>query len=205
MPGVTMDDLPLQQVPWAVGAVPVPRSAGASRAVTDAWSLAQIVALTRSLGLSGGYDVALPTSPAGVYTVSYFPPNPKEEHTLYVDQYSGAILKDIRYRDCGAVSKAISYGTSLPMGRYYGVANQIACTVISLGLAAMAVTGCVMWWKRRPEGSLGAPSRARFRPPMRGWKIALLLLGMVFPLMGATLVTVWLADRLAFSRTTKPL
>jgi uncharacterized iron-regulated membrane protein len=40
---------------------------------------------------------------------------------------------------------------------------------------------------------------------MRGWKIALLLLGMVFPLMGATLVTVWLADRLAFSRTTKPL
>jgi len=205
MPGMTMDDLPLQQVPWAVGAVPVPRSVDAPTAPTDAWSPERIVALTRSLGLSGGYDIALPTSPAGVYAVSYFPPNPKEERTLYVDQYSGAILKDIGYRDYGAVSKAISYGTSLHMGRYYGVANQIACTVISLGLAAMAVTGCVMWWKRRPSGTLGAPSRERAAPPMRSWKIALLLLGMVFPLMGATLVAVWLADRFAFGRTTTPL
>jgi uncharacterized iron-regulated membrane protein len=205
MPGMTMDDLPLQQVPWAVGAVPVPRSPDASTAAADAWSLGRIVALTRSLGLSDGYDIALPTSPAGVYTVSYFPSDPKEERTLYVDQYSGTILKDIRYRDYGAVSKAISYGTSLHMGRYLGLANQLVCTMISLGLAAMAVTGCVMWWKRRPTGSLGAPSRERFGPPMRNWKIALVLLGVVFPPMGATLVAVWLADRLVFGRTTNPL
>lgn len=101
------------------------------------------------------------------------------------------------------MSKAVSYGTSLHMGRYFGVANQILCAVISMGLAAMAITGCVMWWKRRPQRSLGAPSRERAAPPMRGWKIGLVLLGIVFPLMGATLLAVWLVDRAIFGRAAR--
>jgi uncharacterized iron-regulated membrane protein len=147
----------------------------------------------------------LPTSATGVYTVSYFPDDPKKERTLYIDQYSGAVLKDIRYSDYGAVSKAVSYGTSLHMGRYFGLANQILCAAISLGLAAMAVTGCVMWWKRRPQRTLGAPSRERGAPPMRGWKTGLVLLGIVFPLMGATLVAVWVLDWMFFGRTSRRL
>ncbi|MCX4148171.1 PepSY domain-containing protein [Paraburkholderia madseniana] len=198
MPGMVMDDLPLPLTPWAVGNTPVPQSADAHAA--QALPLGRIVALVASLGVPGGYDIVLPASATGVYTVSYFPSDPKDERTLYIDQYSGTVLKDIRYGDYGAVSKAVSYGTSLHMGRYFGVANQILCAAISLGLAGMAVTGCVMWWKRRPQRSLGAPSRERAAPPMRGWKTGLVLLGIVFPLMGATLLAVWLADRTIFGR-----
>ncbi len=86
----------------------------------------------------------------------------------------------------------------LHMGQLFGVANQISCAAISLGLELMAVTGCVMWRKCKPQRSLGAPSRERAAPPMRGWKTALALLGIVFPLMAATLVAVWLADRAIF-------
>ncbi|KAE8761175.1 PepSY domain-containing protein [Paraburkholderia madseniana] len=198
MPGMVMDDLPLPLTPWAVGNTPVPQSADAHAA--QALPLGRIVALVASLGVPGGYDIVLPASATGVYTVSYFPSDPKDERTLYIDQYSGTVLKDIRYGDYGAVSKAVSYGTSLHMGRYFGVANQILCAAISLGLAGMAVTGCVMWWKRRPQRSLGAPSRERAAPPMRSWKTGLVLLGIVFPLMGATLLAVWLADRTIFGR-----
>ncbi|MFM0315648.1 PepSY domain-containing protein [Paraburkholderia nemoris] len=201
MPGMVMDDLPLPLTPWAVGNTPVPQSADAHAA--QALPLGRIVALVASLGVQSGYDIVLPASATGVYTVSYFPADPKNERTLYIDQYSGTVLKDIRYGDYGAVSKAVSYGTSLHMGRYFGVANQILCAVISLGLAGMAVTGCVMWWKRRPQRSLGAPSRERAAPPMRGWKTGLVLLGIVFPLMGATLLAVWLADRTIFGRATR--
>jgi len=203
MPGMVMDDLPLPLTPWAVGNTPVPSSVDAHAHASEALPLGRIVALTASLGVTDGYNIALPASPTGVYTVSYFPADPKQERTLYIDQYSGAVLKDIRYGDYGAVSKAVSYGTSLHMGRYFGVANQILCAAISLGLAGMAVTGCVMWWKRRPQRALGAPSRERAAPPMRGWKAALVLLGIVFPLMGATLVAVWLADRAFFGRTSR--
>ncbi|WP_179405531.1 PepSY-associated TM helix domain-containing protein [Burkholderia guangdongensis] len=204
MPGMTMDDMPLPQVPWAVGAVRVPRSPDVAAPGARPLPLGRIVARMRAAGLVDGYDVALPTSVDGVYTVSYFPADPNLERTVHIDQYSGAVLKDIRYGDYGAVAKAVSYGTSLHMGRYFGLANQIVCVAISLGLAAMAVTGAVMWWKRRPAGTLGAPARERVVVPMRGWVAGLVLLGIVFPLMGATIVAVWLLDRLLLGPAVRP-
>jgi len=198
MPGMVMDDMPLSNVPWAVGAVPVPTVAAHDG--LQRLPLGRVIERLRSLGLSDGYEIAFPQGPDGVYTVSYFPDDPQRERTVYLDQYSGAVLKDIRYSDYGAVAKAVSYGTSLHMGRYFGVANQIVCAAISLGLAAMAVTGFVMWWKRRPNGALGAPSRERGMPPMRAWKTGLALLGALFPLMGATIAAVWVVDRAMFAR-----
>ncbi|MBN3812500.1 PepSY domain-containing protein [Paraburkholderia sp. Ac-20347] len=208
MPGMVMDDLPLPNVPWAVGAVPVPQSPEAAAHSADhsatptpaRRTLDQVVAQMTALGVQSGYDIALPASASGVYTVSYFPPDPKRERTVYIDQYSGKVLKDIRYADYGAVSQVISYGTSLHMGRYFGLANQLICTAISLGLAALAVTGFVMWWLRRPARALAAPSRERAAPPMRSWKAGLVVLGIVFPLMGATMLGVWLLDKIAFGR-----
>ncbi|AXF24522.1 peptidase [Burkholderia pyrrocinia] len=201
MPGMVMDDLPLPQTPWAVGNVPVPHSPSAPTPAP--LPLARAIAIVAGLGVTSGYTLALPSGADGVFTASYFPADPKAERTIYLDQYSGAVLKDIRYDDYGAVSRAVSYGTSLHMGRYFGLANQIACTVLSLGLAAMAVTGAVMWWKRRPAGKLGAPSRERGTPPMRGWIAGLVLLGIVFPLMGMTIVAVWLTDRVLFGRAAR--
>jgi len=200
MPGMTMDDMPLPQVPWAVGAVHVPNAPDAGAPGAKPLSLARIVAQMAATGLTDGYDIALPRSPEGVYTVSYFPADPKLERTIYIDQYSGEVLKDIRYRDYGAIGKAVSYGTSLHMGRYFGLANQVVCAALSLGLAALALTGCVMWWKRRPSGTLGAPARERARASMRGWCAALVVLGVVFPLMGATLIVIALVDRFVFGR-----
>ncbi|MBN3853791.1 PepSY domain-containing protein [Paraburkholderia sp. Ac-20340] len=201
MPGMVMDDLPLPNVPWAVGAVKVPQSPDTAAQENTRFTLDQVVALMRDSGVASGYDVALPATPSAVYTVSYFPADPQKERTVYIDQYSGKVLKDIHYADYGAVSQVISYGTSLHMGRYFGLANQIVCTVISLGLAALAVTGFVMWWLRRPSRTVGAPSRERAAPPMRAWKIGLALLAVIFPLMGATILAVLLLDWLAFGRS----
>ena len=131
---------------------------------------------------------------------SYFPADPKLERTIYIDQYNGAVMRDIRYSDYGAVSQAVSYGTSLHMGRYFGLTNQIVSALIAMGLGAMAVTGAIMWWKRRPANSLGAPSREPAIPPMRGWKTGLVILGIIFPLMGATLLMVWAVDWFLFQR-----
>ena len=205
MPGMTMDDMPLPQVPWAVGAVRVPRSPDAAVSGESPLPLSHIVAQMRAQGLVDEYAIALPTSPDGVFTVSYFPDDPKLERTLYVDQYSGAVLKDIRYRDYGAVSKAVSYGTSLHMGRYFGLANQLVCAALSLGLAVLAITGCVMWWMRRPSGKLGAPARENTAVPMRGWTASLIALGIAFPLMGVTVIAVWFIDRVVFGRSAEPV
>ena len=38
---------------------------------------------------------------------------------------------------------------------------------------------------------------------MRGWKAGLVMLGIVFPLMGLTLLAVWFADRAIFGRAAR--
>jgi uncharacterized iron-regulated membrane protein len=197
MAGMKMDDLPLPQTPWAVGDTRVPNSAVDT---TDATiPLDQVVAIASQAGVKDSYDIALPTTPQGVYTVSYFPADPQAERTLHIDRYSGRILSDIAYRDYGRVAQWISYGTSLHMGRYFGVANQILASAISLGLAAMSVSGFVMWRKRKPGRALGAPSRPVSNPPMHIWIGGLTALGIVFPMMGLTMLIVWISDRLLFS------
>ena len=197
MAGMKMDDLPLPQTPWAVGATRVPHSTADSADATIA--LDKVVALAAQAGVRDGYDIALPTTAEGVYTVSYFPSDPQDERTLHIDRYSGQILSDIAYPDYGRVAQWISYGTSLHMGRYFGVANQILASLISLGLAAMSVSGFVMWRKRKPGRAIGAPSRPVLDPPMRAWVGALTALGIVFPMMGLTMLIVWISDRLFFS------
>jgi uncharacterized iron-regulated membrane protein len=199
--GMKMDDLPLPQTPWAVGATAVPDSApSASASAARRVPLDAVIALADGLGVEDDYDIALPRTATGVYTVSSFPPDPRDERTLHVDQYSGRVLADISYQDYGRVAQWISYGTSLHMGRYFGFANQIVSSAISLGLAALALSGFVMWMKRRPARALGAPARPPRRPPMGAWRGGLTLLGVVFPLMGATMLAVWCLDRLAVGR-----
>ncbi|RYY80440.1 MAG: PepSY domain-containing protein [Moraxellaceae bacterium] len=199
MSGMVMDQLSVAQVPWAVGQLPVPNSAATSASLPPV-SISQIVAKLTALGIKTDYTLALPASPQGVYTVTYFPADPKQERTLYIDQYSGKVLHDIGYQDYGAISKAVSYGTSLHMGRYFGLANQIISALISMGLALMALTGAVMWWKRRPAHSLGAPLKDQLAPPMLGWKIGLVMLGIIFPLMGLSLLVIWAMDWILFQR-----
>jgi uncharacterized iron-regulated membrane protein len=198
MPGMVMDDLPLERTPWAVGNTAVPQSHDAVGIPPLAPS--HIAAIARERGLASGYDIAFPSSATGVYTVSYFPPDPKMERTLHIDQYSGKVLEDIGYGNYGGIAQAISYGTSLHMGRYFGFVNQLVCAAISMGLALIAVTGCIMWWQRRPRYSLGAPTPLPGPVRMRGWKAGMVLLGMIFPLMGASMLTVWTLDWLAFGR-----
>ncbi|MDM8355523.1 PepSY-associated TM helix domain-containing protein [Pandoraea communis] len=251
-----MDDLPIAQIPWAVGNTTVPVSAlppasktssapgmnnmasmtgmmhdGISRTMPathgdanehtghgghdgmgsmgmspaslyaqGALPVDDIMVIAARHGVQSGYSLVVPSRPDGVYTVSYFPADPRDERTLHIDQYSGKVLQDIDYTAYGAIAQAISYGTSLHMGKYFGVANQWLCALISMGLFAMAATGAVMWWMRRPVRSLGAPSRPQARPPMRGWTIGMFALGSLFPLMGATMVLVWAGDRLVFGR-----
>lgn len=202
-PARVMDQLPVPMVPWAVGNSRIPASTEAadSRRIP----IQQVIDQVAALGVRTDYSLALPASPDSVYTASYFPSDPKLERTIHIDQYRGSVLRDIRYADYGPIAQAVSYGTSLHMGRYFGLANQIVSALISVGLGVLALSGAVMWWKRRPSFALGAPPREALAPPMRGWKAGLVLLGIIFPLMGLSLVLVWALDWLLIQRPARQM
>jgi uncharacterized iron-regulated membrane protein len=100
------------------------------------------------------------------------------------------------------VSKAVEMGIALHMGRYFGFGNQLLMLFGCLVVIALCVSGAVMWWQRRPKqsGWIGAPD---LPPYVQQWKVPLAIvavLGLVFPLVGISLVTVLLLDYLVLSR-----
>ncbi|MGF9964884.1 PepSY-associated TM helix domain-containing protein [Bacillus rhizoplanae] len=197
LPQSTVPSKAVADVPWAAENLPVPESKGnkaASLAVAD------IMKIAEKNHLEDGYSITFPKGEKGVYTVSVKPDNPKGEATLHIDQYSGKILADLRFSDYGILAKAISIGIALHEGRYFGLTNQLLDLVICLVLLGISVTGCMMWWKRKPSGTLGAPSLPKNFKLMKGVVVLILILGILFPLVGISLLVALVLDWLVIKR-----
>ncbi|MBW4546468.1 MAG: PepSY domain-containing protein [Symplocastrum torsivum CPER-KK1] len=207
-------------VPWAVEQLPMPLSgtsghehhSGQSRASSTAFpkgiplgtpvNLDSVVALAQAKGAFPGFSVSFPQGETGVYTVSVFPDNPSQEMTMHIDQYSGKVLADVQWQDYGLVPKVVEMGIAIHMGKYFGVGNQLLMLFACLVVIVLCVSGIVMWWQRRPKqsGRIGAPA---LPPYVQQWKVPIAIiavLGIVFPLVGLSLVTVLLLDYLVLSR-----
>lgn len=157
-----------------------------------------VVGTVEAMGIHPGYALAMPGGPEGVFTASVYPDDITHERVIHLDQYTGAVLFDMRLADLGALGRAAEWGVSVHMGQEFGLANQILLLLACLAIVLMAVSAVVMWWKRRPAGSLGAPALpADWRIPRAVLAITVAA-GLFFPLVGLTLL-VALAIELALS------
>ena len=82
----------------------------------------------------------------------------------------------------------------------FGWVNQLIVLVICLMILLSAVSGVVVWWKRRPQGGLGVPPLRHDLPKWKTAMVIMLGLAIIFPLVGASLIAVWALDRLVLSR-----
>jgi uncharacterized iron-regulated membrane protein len=206
-----------QVVPWAVEQLPMPQSTVSgqvnhsnhlgSKAFQEDISghlvnIDSVITLAQTKDTPPGFSVVLPEGKTGVYTVSAFPNDPTQEVTIHIDQYKGTVLADVRWKDYGLVPKAVEMGTAIHMGKYFGLANQLLMLVAALIVMLLSITGAIMWWQRRPQelGLIGAPAMP---PHVQNWRVPLAIvavLGLVFPLVGLSLVIVLLLDYLLLSR-----
>ncbi|MBS7545629.1 PepSY-associated TM helix domain-containing protein [Ancylobacter oerskovii] len=151
------------------------------------------------LGVAPGYTLSLPASPSGVYSAAVYPADLSRQRVVHLDQYSGRPLIDMSYADYGPAAKAMEWGINIHMGQEFGLANQLVLLALCLAIVVMALAAGVMWWKRRPAGSLGIPPAPADRRAMRGLVLIMALTGLVFPLVGASLLAMLALD-LAFAR-----
>ncbi|QIB32850.1 PepSY-associated TM helix domain-containing protein [Ancylobacter pratisalsi] len=151
------------------------------------------------IGLSPGYALSLPSSPAGVYSATVYPDDLSKQRVVHLDQYSGKPLIDMSYADYGPAAKAMEWGINVHMGQEFGLANQLFMLALCLAVIVMSVSAGAMWWKRRPAGSLGVPPAPADRAVMRGLIAMMAVVGLIFPLVGASLLVMVLLD-LAFAR-----
>ena len=199
-----------QTVPWAMENTPMPVSGdhaehmnhGAMHAAPAAptISLQQVVDLATSRKVEPGYSITPPTTAEGVFTVSVFANDPRNDATLHIDQYTGKVLADVRWEHYNGVARATETGVMLHEGKMFGWVNQLIVLLICLMILLSAVSGVVIWWKRRPVGGLGVPPLRHDLPKWKTAMVIMLGLAIAFPLVGASLIVVWALDRLLLSR-----
>ncbi|MGO1070546.1 PepSY-associated TM helix domain-containing protein [Lysobacter sp. CA199] len=194
------------ETPWTLRDAPMPASAHAHHAHGNAHAAQRfdigIDAAARAFaahGLRGDYRLSLPRGEDGVYTAVVYPNRPQGQRTVHVDRYSGRIAGDTGFADYGWAAQAVELGVQLHMGNYFGRANQIVMLLPCIGIVVLTCSGTWMWWRRRPRGRLGAPATPA---PTRLRTIALIALGcgVLFPLLGASLLLVFALDRLVIAR-----
>ncbi|WKV84549.1 PepSY domain-containing protein [Pseudomonas sp. B24_DOA] len=202
-----------QTVPWAMENTPMPMSgdhaehmnhgtAHAGPAAPEV-SLQDVQNIASERKVEPGYSITLPTTATGVFTIAVFADDPRNDATLHVDQYTGNVLADVRFEHYGTVARATEIGVMLHEGKMFGTFNQIVVLLICLMILLSAVSGVVIWWKRRPEGKFGVPPLRHDLPTWKTGVAIMLVLAVVFPLVGASLLVVWLLDRFVLPRVVR--
>lgn len=166
-----------------------------------AGELARVIAAVRPLRIAPPVLIAPPPRPGAPWTVSSDAANRPLRSDVQVDGATGQVVGRVDFADRHWIDRAIGYGIAAHEGALFGLANQLLGTLTALLLSVLVVSATVLWWRRRPSGSLGAPlplSRPRF-----GWGLvtAIVLLGVCMPLFGATLLLVLAAEAMVLRRT----
>ena len=195
--GPTAWSLEQAQVPMSAHAMhgmgPMPAMAPAP---ADAITLDDAIAIATQRGMANGFSVLLPAGPQGVYTASVYPDLLADQRVIHLDQYTGKPLIDMRYADYGWLGRWLEWGINVHMGQEFGVPNQAVLLLACGGTVLLCVSGAVAWWKRRPTGALGVPPLPADPRVLRGVVAVLAVGGVLFPLVGASLLVVLAADLL---------
>jgi uncharacterized iron-regulated membrane protein len=161
-----------------------------------ALSLERVIALAREHQVPEPFVVGLPVGPAGVFSAVSDRAQPFRRAFLHLDQYSGRVLADVRFKDFGYLAQFFSWGIIAHEGRLFGLANQILGTLAAAGVILLVTTGVVMWWARRPAGRLAAPAADPLFRVSKGAVAIAVLLSLALPLLAATLAVLVACDRM---------
>ena len=198
-----------REVPWALEQTLMPASGsdvGTVGVTAGHVTLDTVDALARKIGFDARYQLNVPQSEFGVWTLSRDSmstdsTDPMSDRTVHVDQYTGKILADVRYADYSLAGKAMAVGIALHMGTLGGwsvLANSLVC----LAVLFLCASSIVLWWKRRPakSGRLSAPPMPKDMPLWQGAVLVGLGVSLAFPMAGLALLSVLAVDGLILSR-----
>jgi uncharacterized iron-regulated membrane protein len=189
-PTTTIKTKEIADVSWAAQNLPVPSSQIQGYIPV---SIDDILKTAKELKVHPTYTVIFPKTKEGVFTLSAFPPKARDEATVHIDQYTGAVLADYRYKDYQLIGKIMAWGITVHKGLEYGLFNQIALLLLCLMVIGVIISGVLLWWKRKPSGHIGAPKITDGNSP-KGFIILMITLGVSFPLVGLSLVVIFLID-----------
>lgn len=184
----------LVQTTWSLEQARLPQSS--REQLGTPIGLDRAVATFDELDLHRGYAVNIPTTPTGVYTGSVYPDDLSQQRVIHLDQYSGKPLIDMSFADYGPLGKWFEWGINVHMGQEFGLMNKLVLLFACIGIVVLVLSAGIMWWKRRPAGSLGIPPMPSDRRVFRGLITILAIGGILLPLVGLSLLVMLVIDQI---------
>jgi len=112
----------------------------------------------------------------------------------------GRIVKRVDFAQQPLIDRMVGYGVAAHLGQLFGWFNQLLGLFTAAGLMLVSVSAVWLWWSRRRRGVLGAPDAQARTPLAAGAFVLIVLLGLILPLLGVTLIAVLLVEHLVLRR-----
>ena len=160
----------------------------------------RIVPTVSALRLAYPVLITPPMKPHGAWGAKSDAQDRPLRVNLTLDPANGRVLKRQGFGQRDWVDQTVGVGVAAHEGQLFGWANQLLNLLTAMGLIAVSASAVVLWWRRRPDGALGAPFPARAPRFSTGLLTIVVLLGTLLPLLGASLITVALAEWLVLRR-----
>jgi len=116
------------------------------------------------------------------------------------DPITGADVARSGFADKHVIDRAVNIGIAWHEGQLFGRINQLIGVATALALFTLAVSGFLMWRRRKPGDALGAPPRPRDPARLRAVAAIVLALAAFLPLLAASLILLWIVERLVLPR-----
>jgi len=171
-----------------------------SSGLIDYTPIDKIATTVASLNLAYPVLIAPPSRSGGNWTAKSDAQDRPLRVDLVLDPKTGSILQRKDFSSKPWLDRVIGTGIAAHEGQLFGPLNQILSLFMVAGLVTLCISGLVMWWRRRPEGVLGAPAPLRRVPFSWGLIVFLVAFGAYMPFLGGSMLIVLLTERFVLRR-----
>ena len=152
-------------------------------------TLDEMISIANKQNLKGIVSIGLPKSPKNTFSVSNKTFPLTEQKMLHFDQYSGTLIKAHDWSDVGILMRGRAWLMAFHQGQFGGW-NWYLLFFIAIALTIMSVGAILSYFYRKQKGTLGVPKSPKNRKLEKGIGISLLILSVVFPLFGVSLIII---------------
>ncbi len=168
-------------------------------------SIDKVATEAKKNGIDKPYSIVYPSNESAAFTVSKgsntgvtgLDVSPYDEQTLYLDQYNGKDLGKVKYEEYGIIGKWFTWGIPLHEGHLFGVANKVINLLVCIALLTAVGLGLTSWIKKMKDSNVKVPPRVK-KPMSIPLAIVLIVLGILMPLFGFSLIVVFIIEALLY-------
>lgn len=162
---------------------------------TDYHALDLLVPAVAAQGLVPPVLIAPPSKASTYWTARSDTQNRPLRADVTLDGATGRVLSRRNFADKPLLDRIVGTGVAAHEGQLFAPLNQALGLFTAAGLILVSVSAIVMWWRRRPGGTLGAPTAVAYPRLAPAVLVVIIVLGALLPLLGASLITVLLIER----------